>query len=70
MARDNEEDGIREVDVNTVEGMWTTVRNFLRTFREVHKKLLSAYVAICEFVINLKHITLSFISGLVACTIS
>jgi IS1 family transposase len=32
-ARDDDEDGIREVHVNTIEGLWTSVRNFLRTFQ-------------------------------------
>jgi len=41
--------------------MWTTVRNFLRPFRGVHKKYLSSYVAMC-----LKRITPEFISALVA----
>jgi len=65
-ARDDDGDGVREVHVNTVEGMWTTVRNFLRPFRGVHKKHLSHYVAMCEFSINLKRITPEFISALVA----
>ena len=67
-ARDDDGDGIREVHTNTAEGMWTTVRNFLRPFRGVHKKFLSGYIAICEFGINLKRITRPFISQLVACT--
>ena len=29
-AKDADGDGINEVHTNTVEGMWTTVRNFLR----------------------------------------
>ena len=61
---------IREVHTNTAEGMWTTVRNFLRPFRGVHKKFLSGYIAICEFGINLKRITRQFISQLVTCTSS
>ena len=61
-------DGIREVHTNTIEGVWTPVRNFLRPFRGVHKKLLAGYVAICEFRINLKRMTREFISKLVACT--
>jgi len=65
-ARDDDGDGIREVHVNTTEGMWTTVRNFLRPLRGVHKKYLSNYVAMCEFGINLKRVTPSFISDLVA----
>ena len=67
-ATDADGDGIREVHTNTIEGIWTTVRNFLRPFRGVHKKLLAGYIAICEFRINCKRITAEFISKLVACT--
>jgi len=65
-ARDDDGDGIREVHINTVEGMWTLVRNFMRLFRGVHKKYLSGYLAICEFHINLKRITPDFVAALVA----
>jgi L-serine/L-threonine ammonia-lyase len=58
----------QEAHTNTAEGMWTTVRNFLRPFRGVHKKYLSGYVAMCEFSINLKRISPSFISLLVTRT--
>ena len=67
-AIDADADGIREVHTNTIEGIWTTVRNFLRPFRGVHKKFLAGYIAICEFRINLKRITGLFISKLVNCT--
>ena len=67
-AIDADADGIREVHTNTIEGIWTTIRNFLRPFRGVHKKWLAGYIAICEFRINLKRITAEFISKLVACT--
>ncbi len=50
-AKDADGDGINEVRTNTAEGLWTTARNFLRPFREVHKKYLSGY---CEFFINLR----------------
>ena len=69
-ARDDDGDGIREVHTNTAEGMWTTVRNFLRPLRGVHKKYLSGYVAMCEFSINLKCISPSYISLLVTRTCS
>ena len=65
-ARDDNQDGIREVHINTVEGMWTLVRNFMRLFRGVHKKYLSGYLAICEFHINLKRISPDFVAALVA----
>ena len=65
-ARDDDGDGVREVHVNTIEGLWTSVRNFLRPFRGVHKRNLGQYVAICEFSINTKRVTPKFISALVA----
>ncbi len=40
-AREDDDDGIRGVHVNTAEGMWTDTRNFLRPFKGVHKKYLS-----------------------------
>lgn len=64
-ARDDDGDGIREVHVNTVEGLWTDVRNFLRPFKGVHKDYLSGYVALCEFKRNLKRITPDFIAAIV-----
>lgn len=64
-ARDDDGDGIREVHVNTIEGLWTTLRNFLRLFRRVHKKYLGGYVAMLEFTINLERISPAFISSLV-----
>ncbi len=67
-AIDADADGIREVHTNTIEGIWTTVRNFLRPFRGVHKKFLAGYLAMCEFRINRKRITGEFISQLVTCT--
>jgi transposase len=65
-ARDDDGDGIREVHTNTIEGLWTAVRNFLRPFRGVHKKSLQYYLAICEHGINRKRISPAFIAGLVA----
>ncbi len=67
-ARDDDGDGTREVHINTTEGMWTGVRNFLRPFRGVHKDHLDGYVAMCEHSVNLKRITPRFIAALVRCT--
>ena len=67
-ARDDDGDGIREVHCNTLEGLWTGLRNFLRPFRGVHKKFLAAYVAIFEWTHNLKHITSGFLINLVKFT--
>jgi transposase len=67
-ARDDDGDGIREVHVNSTEGLWTDVRNFLRPFKGVHKAYLSGYVAIAEFKRNLKAINPPFISSLIVRT--
>ncbi len=64
-ARDDDGDGVREVHVNTTEGMWTDVRNFLRPFKGIHKDYLSSYIAIFEFKRNLKRIHPVFIASLV-----
>jgi transposase-like protein len=60
-ARDDDGDGIREVHCNTMEGIWTGLRNFLRPFRGVHKKYLAQYVAMFEWAHNLKYITNDFL---------
>jgi transposase-like protein len=65
-ARDDDGDGVREVHTNSMEGLWTTVRNFLRPFRGVHKCYLEGYIAICEWRCNLKEVTPAFICALVA----
>jgi hypothetical protein len=63
-ARDDDGDGIREVHTNTIEGLWTSVRNFLRPFRGVHKRYLAGYIAIRELGINLKHIFPRYVARL------
>jgi len=60
-ARDDDGDGIREVHCNTMEGIWTGLRNFLRSFRGVHKKYLAQYVAVFEWAHNLKTVTAKFL---------
>ncbi|MEM7134910.1 MAG: transposase [Chloroflexota bacterium] len=37
----NDADGIREVHSNSMEGIWTGLRNCLRPFRGVHKRCLA-----------------------------
>ncbi|WP_250126665.1 IS1595 family transposase [Chroococcidiopsis sp. CCMEE 29] len=64
-ARDDDGDGIREVHCNTMEGIWTGLRNFLRTFRGVHKKYLPQYVAMFEWSHNLKRVNSEFLRTLI-----
>ena len=63
-ARDDDGDGVREVHDNTLEGLWTGLRNFLRTFRGVSKHYLAQYVAIFQWSCNIKVVTNEFLSGL------
>lgn len=51
-ARDDDGDGIREVHSNTIEGIWTGVRNYLRMFRGVSKWFLGSYIATFASVYN------------------
>jgi transposase len=63
-ARDDDGDGIREVHDNTLEGLWTGLRNFLRPFRGVNKKYLHQYVALFEWGSNVKRATVEFLHAL------
>ena len=60
-ARDDDGDGVREVHVNTLEGIWTGVRNFLRIFRGVNKNYLGQYIGIFEWGYKIKTVALVFI---------
>ena len=63
-ARDDDGDGIREVHCNTLEGIWTGLRNYLRPFRGVHKKYLAIYVVMFEWSHNLKRVNDNFLRAL------
>ena len=63
-ARDDDGDGIREVHCNTLEGVWTGLRNFLRPFRGVSKRYLSQYVAIFQWAHNLKRLAFDFLRAM------
>jgi len=63
-ARDDDGDGVREVHNNTLEGLWTGLRNFLRPFRGVNKLFLGQYVAMFEWAYNVKEATTDFLSAL------
>jgi hypothetical protein len=67
-ARDLDGDGKREVHVNTAEGFWTGLRNFLRPFRGVNKIYLLQYVIMHEWSHNLKIVTNQFLRVLCGVT--
>jgi hypothetical protein len=63
-ARDADGDGIREAHNNTIEGIWTGLRNFLRPFRGISKWWLAGYVAMFECAHNLKHVTVTLLRAI------
>lgn len=63
-ARDDDGDGVNEVHTNTIEGLWTQWRNFMRPFRGLHQKYLAQYAVIFEWVHNLDAITLDCLRSL------
>jgi transposase len=67
-ARDDDGDGVREGHCNTLEGIWTGLRNFLRPLRGVNKVYLEQYVIIVEWAYNLKTVTDEFLRVLLGCT--
>jgi transposase-like protein len=67
-ARDDDNDGIREVHCNTQEGIWTGVRNFLRPFRGVSKWYLYGYAAVFAWVHNELWASPALLSRLLRCS--
>src|SRR5438309_658841 len=51
-ARDDDGDGFCEVHVNTMEGLWSFLRSWLRPHRGVSQEKLPAYLAFFEVVHN------------------
>jgi transposase len=60
-ARDEDGDGVREVHCNTLEGIWTGLREYLRPFRGVSKVYLAQYVAMFRWAYTLKAVTDNFL---------
>ena len=51
-ARDDDGDGIYEVQVNTMEGFWSLLRSWLRPHRGISQESLPLYPGFFEFVHN------------------
>jgi hypothetical protein len=69
-ARDDDGDGVREVHCNTLEGIWTGLRNFLRQFRGVNKLYLDQYVIMFQWSHNLKAATDEYLRVLIGCAVT
>lgn len=53
-ARDEDGDGFHEVHVNTIEGLWSLLRSWLRPHRGVSQEHLPLYLGFFEFVHNVR----------------
>jgi len=53
-ARDEDGDGFHEVHVNTVEGLWSLLRSWLRPHRGISQEKLPYYLGFFEFVHNIR----------------
>jgi len=51
-ARDEDGDGFCEVHVNTIEGVWSLLRPWLRPHRGISQEKLPSYLALFELVQN------------------
>lgn len=53
-ARDDDDDGFCEVHTNTLEGVWSLLRSWLRPHRGISQEKLPFYLAFFEFVHNMR----------------
>jgi transposase len=53
-ARDDDGDGFCEVHVNTLEGLWSLLRSWLRPHRGISQERLPMYLGFFEFVHNVR----------------
>ena len=53
-ARDEDGDGFHEVHVNTIEGLWSLLRSWLRPHRGISQEHLPLYLGFFEFVHNVR----------------
>lgn len=53
-ARDEDGDGKFEVHVNTIEGVWSLLRSWLRPHRGISQERMPFYLAFFEFIHNIR----------------
>ena len=53
-ARDEDGDGFCEIHVNTIEGVWSLLRSWLRPHREISQERLPIYLGFFEFIHNVR----------------
>lgn len=69
-ARDDDGDGFCEVHVNTIEGVWSLLRSWLRPHRGISQKYLGLYLAFFEFLHNARRRGKAVLHALVEALVS
>src|SRR5215213_9816452 len=65
-ARDEDGDGFCEVHVNTMEGVWSLLRSWLRPHRGISQEKLPIYLGFFEFVHNARRRGKALLGALIA----
>lgn len=65
-ARDEDGDGFHEIHVNTIEGVWSLLRSWLRPHRGISQEKLPLYLGFFEYVYNVKRRGKALLPSLVA----
>ena len=69
-ARDDDGDGCREVHVNTLEGVWSLLRSWLRPHRGISQEKLPLYLGFFAFVHNARRRGKTLLGALVAALVT
>ena len=69
-ARDEDGDGFCEVHVNTIEGLWSLLRSWLRPHRGISQEKLPDYLGFFQFVHNARRRGKALLSALIAALVA
>jgi transposase len=69
-ARDEDGDGVREVHVNTIEGVWSLLRSWLRPHRGLSQDRLPLYLGFFQFVHNARRRGKALLGSLIAALVT
>jgi transposase len=69
-ARDEDGDGFCEVHVNTMEGLWSLLRSWLRPHRGISQEKLPDYLGFFQFVHNVRRRGKALLSALIAALVT
>ncbi len=69
-ARDEDGDGFCEIHVNTLEGVWSLLRSWLRPHRGLSQEKLPLYIGFVQFVHNARRRGRALLGSLIAALVT